>query len=117
MSWPLRASIESRPFFLWWPSGGFSVFQAWSLDAALDRLLQVTSQPEITSEWTCLVLGDVMAPQSTPAVLGGAHRRERGLLMDSLTLGSATPDPGSARYHALGGEAKMDIRPPSRPPV
>lgn len=86
----------------------------WSLDATLDRLLQVNFQPEITLEWSHPVLGDVMAPQSTPAALDGAHRRGHGLLMDGLTLGSAAHDPGSARYRACG-EAKMDMPPPPPP--
>lgn len=38
-------------------SGGFLVFWARSLDAALDHLLQVNFQPEITLEWSRLVLG------------------------------------------------------------
>ena len=45
------------------------------------------------------------------AVLANTDRRQRGFQTDSSNLGSITYPPGSAGYHARGGEAKMDTSP------
>ena len=68
----------------------FWVFWLELLEVALFSLLEMNFQLEITSSLSHLVLCDVVALQIIPAVLDRAHRRQHGLQIDSLNLGSAT---------------------------
>lgn len=81
------------------------------LEAALVSLLQMHFQLEITLLLNHLVRCDVMAPQIISAVLDRKHRRECGLQIDSLNLGSVTYYLASARHYASGEDTKIDTSP------
>ena len=78
------------------------------LEVAPFSLLQMNFQLKITSSLSQPVLCDVVALQIVSAVLDRAHRRQHGLQIDSLNLGSGACYLASAGKRASGEDTKTD---------